>query len=133
MYDAHKAMRLGHNTLYALKSDTTYIHQRSQTSLSPRIMASSAMGLNLVVFRFLPTTHTQKKRKTNAITILEHHAAFCSCLSSRSVPSTYRYHTHLMNHGYLDYKKNLKTPKFSLMLGSRWDQDGTRSWVSVYI
>ena len=36
---------------------STNIYERSQTSYTTRLMASSAMGLNLGVFGFLPTTH----------------------------------------------------------------------------
>ena len=39
------------------------IHGRSQTSYTACVMASSAMGFKLGVFKFLPTTHT----KTNTI------------------------------------------------------------------
>ena len=35
----------------------------SRTPIPPRVMASSAMGLNLGVFGFLPTTHAKANAK----------------------------------------------------------------------
>ena len=80
------------------------------------VMASSAMRLKLGVFRFFPTTHTNKS-KTNTSMIIAHHKAFHACLSSCSDHSRCRWHTLLTNHGYFDYRKNPKTPNLSPMLG----------------
>ena len=55
----------------------------------PSVMASSTMELQLWVFRFLPTTHVETKRKQNAPTIFACLAAFHTFLSSRSDRSTY--------------------------------------------
>ena len=41
----------------------TDIHQRYQLPIPPCVTASSAMGLNLGVFRFLPTTHAKSNAK----------------------------------------------------------------------
>ena len=60
--------------------NTTDIYQRSQTSHTALCndFVTSAMWLNLGVFRVL-ADHTRKnKRKTNAITIFAHHEAFCA-------------------------------------------------------
>ena len=51
---------------------TTDIHGRSQTLYTPRVMASSVMGLKLGVLGYLPTTHA----KTNASTIFACRAVF---------------------------------------------------------
>ena len=39
------------------------MHQRSQTSIPPHVLASSAMELNLGVFKFLPTMHAKPSAK----------------------------------------------------------------------
>ena len=66
----------------------------------PLYMASSAMGLKLGLFRFLPTIYT----KTDASTIFVHCVPFCMCLSSSSNCIRCRWHTHLRNHGYFNYR-----------------------------
>ena len=74
------------------------------------VMASSAMGLKLGVFKFLPTTHA----KTNAMHPRSLHAVqrFMRVLSSSSDCSRRRWHTHLTNNCDFQYGKNLKTRKF---------------------
>ena len=49
--------------------------------ISPRVMASSAMGLKLGVFGFFPDHTCKNKRNTNASTIFLRRAAFNTCLS----------------------------------------------------
>ena len=61
----------------------------------PCVMASSAMGLKLGVFEFLPI-----KRKTNVSTILPRCAVCDAFLSLRSHRNRCRWHTHLTNHSY---------------------------------
>ena len=89
-----------------------------------QVLTSSAMGLKLVVFGFLPSTHA----KTNA---KQMHAAFYACLSSRSDHSRCRWHTRLTNRGYFDYGKNPKNPQFDPLARN---QEGAGSGISrVYL
>ena len=76
----------------------------------PRVMVSSAMGLKLKVFGFVPTTHAKNKRKTNASTIFVCRAAFYACLSLCSDSSRRRWHTLLKNQDYFDYGKTQRPP-----------------------
>ena len=77
----------------------------------PCVMALSAMGLKLGVFRFF-ADHTRKNKHTHTQKCAHDlRAPFYECLSSR------RWYTHLTNHGYFDYGKNPKTPNLSPMLG----------------
>ena len=81
-----------------------------------RVITSSAMGLKLGVFRFLPTTHT------------ETHANKMCPRSSRAVRhftcvyfhTQTAVHTHLTNHGYFDRRKTPNTPNLSPMPGWKW-------------
>ena len=69
------------------KQTTKTLHQKIYTidtriPMPPRVMASSAVGLNLRVSWFLPTTHAKpnektknKTKQTNAFTILAYRAA----------------------------------------------------------
>ena len=68
------------------------------------------------------TTHAETSVTKNASMIFARHAAFHACLSSRSDHSRCRWHMHLANHGYFDYRKNTKTPNWSPMLGRKWHQ-----------
>ena len=73
-------------------------------------MALSAIGAWIGGLRVF-ANHTRKnKHKTDAPMIFASRAAFNVCLSSRSGHSRCRWHTHLMNHGYFDFRKNPKTP-----------------------
>ena len=45
---------------------------------------------------------------------------FNTCLFSRSDCSRCRWHTHLTNHGYFDYRKNLNTPNLSPLARLKW-------------
>ena len=87
----------------------------------PCVMASSAMGLKLGVFGFLPTTHA--KTNTKPVCPRSSHALrhFTHVLSSRS-DGRCRWLTHLTNHGYFDYGENPesdygKNPQFEPMPG----------------
>ena len=51
--------------------------------------------------------------KTNVYTIFARCAAFYVCVSSCSDHSRCRWHTHLTNHIYFDYRKNPNTPNLS--------------------
>ena len=59
----------------------TDIHQRFQTSIPPCcVMVSSAMGLNLGVFGFLPTTHTKmhvKQMRSQSLRAVWHFVLVC--------------------------------------------------------
>ena len=95
----------------------TDIRGRFQTAYTAMgVKASSAMGLKMGVFRFLPTTHA----KTNAKQM--------SPRSSRTVRRFTRFHLHpktavdvgvlrTWRYGYFDYRKNPNTPYLSLMPG----------------
>ena len=90
-------------------------------------MASSAMGLNLGVFGFLPTIHVKtntKQMRPRSSRTMRH---FNVCLSLRSDRSRCRWHTHLKNHIYFDYGKNPNT----LILAPCRDQNGTGSGISL--
>ena len=86
----------------------------------PCVMASSATGIKLGVYRFFADHTRRNKRMTNASTIFVHCVAFYGCLSSSSDRSRCKWHTHLTNYGYFDYGRNLKTPKVSPMPGYKW-------------
>ena len=60
--------------------------------IPPRVMVSSALGLKLGVFGFLPTTHAKTNTKQNANMISVCCAAFYTCLSSPSDHSRCRGH-----------------------------------------
>ena len=60
--------------------------------IPPRVMVSSALGLKLGVFGFLPTTHAKTNTKQNANIISVCCAAFYACLSSPSDHSRCRGH-----------------------------------------
>ena len=85
--------------------------------IPPRVMVSSAMGLNLEVFGYLPTTHTKANSKQNALTIFACCMAFNDCLHAQTA-------VHAGNapdeQRLFWLRENLKTPKLSLMPGSRW-------------
>ena len=101
----------------------TDIQGRSQTSYIVPFYGVVSHGLKLGVFGFLPTTHS----KTNASTIFTHRAAFYTCLSSHSDRSRCRWHTHLMNHGYFDYRKTQRPPIWTPCR----DKNGAGSGISL--
>ena len=70
--------------------------------IPPCVMASSALGLKLDVFRFLPITHVKTNAKTMCLQSLHAALRFTQVLSSRSDRSRCRWHTHLTNCGYFD-------------------------------
>ena len=93
------------------------IHQRSQTYTATcnGVISRGAQIGDLRVF----ADHTRKKHTQNKCSH-DFRAAFYACLSSCSDRGRCRWHTHLTNHGYFDYRKNLKTPILSPMPESRW-------------
>ena len=86
---------------------TIDIHQRSQTSYTITYNGDVSHGLKLGVFGFLPTTC-----KTNVPTVFVRLAVFYECLSSRSDCGRCRWHIHLTNHGYFDYRKKPEDLQF---------------------
>ena len=96
-------------------------------------MASSAMGLKLGVFGFLPTTHA----KTNAKQMRERSSRavrrFTRVYLHAADRSRCRWHTHLTNHGYFDNGKNPKTPNLSPMPGLKWRRFWDLLCISVAI
>ena len=99
---------------------TIDIHERSQTSYTTPCNGVVSHGTQIGGLCVFADRTRKNKRKTNALTILLHRAAFYTCLSSRSDPSRCGWHTHLTNHGYFDYGKNPKTSNLSSIPESRW-------------
>ena len=102
-------------------STITDIQGRSQTSyycIPPRVMvmASLAMGLKLRVYRFF-ADHKRKNKCVHNLRVLHVYLHALTAVDAGDI-------THLTNHGYFDYRygygKNLKTPNFSPMPGSKW-------------
>ena len=83
-----------------------------RSPIPPCVMAPSAIGLKLGVVRSLLTTRAKQMRPQFVCCV-----KFYACSSSHSDRSRCRWHTHLANHGYFDYKKNPKNPNLSSMLG----------------
>ena len=92
----------------------------------PHVVTWSAMGINLGVFGFLPTTRAKTNAKQIGSQFFAHRAGFNVWLSSCSDCSTCRQHTHLTIHNYFDYRKTRKPPSWARC----WDQDGTDSGIS---
>ena len=61
----------------------------------------------------------KNKRKAKVLTSFVHSATFYKCSFSHLDGSSSRWPTHLTNHAYFDYGKNLKTSVLSPMLGSK--------------
>ena len=77
--------------------------------IPPCVMASSAMGLNLGIFNFLPSTYA----KMNAKQCVHYLHALCSILRMFYLLSQTAVDTvtsQLKNQDYFDYEKNPKTP-----------------------
>ena len=90
--------------------------------IPPRVMASSATGLKLGVFGFLPTTQAKTNAKTMRPRSLRTMQHFTRVSFSSSNCSRCRWHTQLTNHGYFDHRKNPKTPNLSPMPGLKMAQ-----------
>ena len=82
------------------------------------------------------TSHPKKKKKS-----VHDRLVLCGilCLSSCLDHSRCRWHTHLTNQGYFDYRKNLKIPNMSPMPGQKWQVLGCpmyiyecSTWPSIY-
>ena len=86
--------------------------------IPPRVMAWSAMGLNLGDFRFLPTT--QKQTQNRCVHDLHAPRSILCVFCLHVHTAVHTSNMHLKNHDYFDYGKNLKTPKSGPMQGSRW-------------
>ena len=88
--------------------------------IPPHVMASSAMGLKLLVFGLLSTTHAKtnvKQMHPRSLRPVQH---FNTHVSSHSDHSRCRGHSHLTNQIYFDYRKNPNTPNLRPVPGSKW-------------
>ena len=79
--------------------------------IPPRVMASSAMELQLGVFGFLPTTH----KETNANKMRPWSSQAVRHFTRVYLHAQTLVHTHLTNHGYFD--NNRDSTKISILLG----------------
>ena len=79
----------------------------------PRVMASSAMELQLGVFGFLLSTHTE----TNANKMRPRSSRAVGRFTRVYLHAQTAVHMHLTNHGYFDRGKNPNTPNLSPMPG----------------
>ena len=73
----------------------------------PQVMASSAVGAQIRVFRFLPTMHPQTNTKLMYPRYLHGVRRFTHVLSSDH--HRCKWHKHLKNCGYFDYRKTRGT------------------------
>ena len=94
---------------YLFKTTGTYVcmastdiqqQERSQSSYTICVVASSAIGLKLRVFGILPTTQS----KTNKI--FAYGAVFYACLSLRLNRSRCRWHMYLTYYSYIEKPKD---------------------------
>ena len=83
----------------------------TRARIPPCVMASSAMGLKLGVFWFLPTTHTAHANKMHLRSSRAMRRFMCGYFHTPTA-----IHTHLMNHGYFDHRKNPETPNLRPLL-----------------
>ena len=78
---------------------------RSQTLHTTPCDGIVSNGTQIGVFGFLPNIHA----KNSVFTIFAHRATFC-VLTPCSDHLTCRWHTHLTNHGYSDYRRTRRSP-----------------------
>ena len=108
--------------------------ENPRPGIPPLVVTSSAMGIKLGVFGFLPTTHAIQVQNKCVHDL----RAPCSIimhiyLHAQTAVDLCRWHTHLMNHGYFDYVKNRKTPNLSPMPGWKWRRFWDLPCISVVI
>ena len=94
-----------HSTLQPAIATAVLSNNMHRPPIPPRVMVSSAMGLKLGVFRFLPTTHTKTNAKQMCPLTLCAVQHFTPCLSSCLDCNRCRWQTHLTNREYFDYGK----------------------------
>ena len=94
-----------------------------RTFIPPCVMAWSAMELQLGVFGFLPTTHTE----TNTNKMCPRSSRAVRRFTHVYVHAQITVHAHLANHSYFDRGKNLNTPIGAPCL----DEDGAGSGIST--
>ena len=101
---------------------TTDLNWRYQTSFSAHCNLGSIWGY------LDPSDHTPRnKLKHNAPMIFMHSIWLFACIYlTFRLNSRFRWHTHLMNHGYFDHVRNMDNPNWSPCL----EESGTDSWIS---
>ena len=90
--------------------------------IPPRVMTSSAVGLKLRVFRFLPTTHAE----ANVNKMRPRPSRAVRWFTGVYLHAQIAMHTHLTNHGLFDLQENPEFPQFEPR-----GKNGTGSGISL--